>query len=76
VMQLHAVAEALACAVGAIVVWVLLAAVFFLFDYQQFRKYFKNILEKVCVIKIKLYICNVIKNKQNGSKKSTLKNKH
>jgi len=28
-----------------------LAAVFFLFDFQEFRKYFENIFEKVCKFK-------------------------
>jgi hypothetical protein len=39
-----------------------LAAVFFLFDFQNFRKQFENIFEIVCIFKIRLYIC-IIKTK-------------
>ena len=42
-----------------------LAAVFFLFDYQYFRKYFENIFEKVCNFKKTLYICIVKQLKQS-----------
>jgi hypothetical protein len=39
---------------------------FFLFDFQQFRKYFKNIFEKVCTIKISVvYLYQKLKQTQN-----------
>jgi hypothetical protein len=42
--------------------YLLLAAVFFLFDFQHFRKQIENIFEIVCSFKTMVYICTQISN--------------